>query len=477
MLEGLEPQIVWDLFEKISQIPRESKKEEKIRAWIKTWAEKHKIAYNEDNVGNLLLSRSTLKGCDHFPGVILQAHMDMVGQKLPESSHDFDHDPITLKVVENYVTADGTTLGADNGIGLAMCLAVLVDPDFRHGPLDVLLTVDEETGFTGAFALQPNFFNHNLLLNLDSEDVGTITVSSAGGGDTRFVVPVTWKENSSLVGFRLEVRGLTGGHSGIDIHKPRLNALKLLTEVLINIRQKVNSFHICSIVGGSAHNAIPRDAWCEFLVDNAESVRQIFREWDKQFETYRKDEPNLRVNLHEEKLSSYVTSTNAIITLLYEIPHGPLSFSQEIPDLVETSNNLALIKTSSNTIEIVASTRSSIDGELNRVRDELRELAERVNAEVIQGSTYPGWKPALNSPFLKLVKQEYEREYGREVKLKAIHAGLETGVFKGINPVLQLVSIGPDIKDVHSPQERVYIESVGLIWRVVTAVLSRLDQI
>lgn len=477
MLEGLQPKIVWNLFEKISHVPRESKKEEKIRDWIKSWAEHQNIIYSEDDAGNLLLSQPGSSECDHFSGVILQAHMDMVAQKLPESSHDFNHDPIPLKIIENYVTADGTTLGADNGIGLAICLAALVDPDLQHGPLDVLLTVDEETGFTGAFALQPSFFRHKLLLNLDSEDVGKITVSSAGGGDTKFVVPISWEEKPSLVGFRLTVGGLLGGHSGVDIHKSRLNALKMLTEVLINVRQSVSSFYISSLVGGSAHNAIPRDAMCEFLVDRTESAREIFDDWKRQLKTYRKNEPNLKVDLHEEQLHSNVTSTNDIISLLYEIPHGPLSFSKDIPDLVETSNNLALVKTTSNTVEIVVSTRSSIDEELKRVRDELRELGERVNAEVIQESPYPGWKPDLNSPFLKLVKQEYEREYGQEVLLKAIHAGLETGLFKGIDPELQLVSIGPDIKDAHSPQERVYIESVGLIWRVVKAVLSRLDQI
>ncbi len=478
VLGELEPHIVWNLFEDISQIPRESKKEEKIRVWIKNWAQKHQISYEEDSTGNLLLKVKASKGGEEYPGVILQAHLDMVAQKVPESSHDFDNDPIPLKIVDDYVTADGTTLGADNGIGVAMALAAISNPLLKHGPIDVILTVDEETGLTGAFAIDKEFIKYRYLLNLDSEDEGEITVSSAGGGETKFILPVTWDTKPSLTGFKLTVGGLTGGHSGVDIHKSRLNAIKILIEGIINIRQKVDyDFHLCTIRGGSAHNAIPRDAYCEFLVDNTEAVKLMFDEWRSQIKTYRTNEPGIKVDLQEISLDTCVTSTNSILTLLYEIPHGALAFSKDIPDLVETSNNLALVKTSSDSIEIIASTRSSIDEELHRVRTELKELGERVSAQVIQNPTYPGWQPDLDSAFLNLVKQEYDREYKQESKLKAIHAGLETGLFKGIDPDLQLVSIGPEIKDAHSPQERVYIKSVELIWRIVVAVLSKLDQI
>ena len=478
VFKGLRPKIIWDLFEDITQIPRESKKEEKIRSWIKSWAVNHNLPYREDKIGNILLSTDASNGCEHYRGVILQAHLDMVCQKDPGSAHDFDNDPIPVKIVDDYVTAEGTTLGADNGIGIAVCLATLIDPHLKHGPIEVLLTVDEETGLTGAFALESNFFSHNLLLNLDSEDEGEITISSAGGGGTKIVLPINREKKTSLTGFKLTVGGLTGGHSGIDIHKSRLNAIKVLVEGLINIRQKVDvNFHICSINSDGAHNSIPRDAHCEFLVDNTEAVKQIFKEWIKQIETYRKYESKIKVDLQEMSIDTCMTSSNAIITLLYEIPHGPLSYSKNISDLVETSNNLATVRTTPTTVEIVVSNRSSNDEELNRVRSELKELGERVDAEVYQGPAYPGWQPELDSQFLGLVKQEYEREYGKEVKLKAIHAGLETGLFKGINPRIQLVSIGPEMKDVHSPQERVYIKSVDLLWRVVKAVLTKLDQI
>ncbi|MFX1517708.1 MAG: beta-Ala-His dipeptidase [Promethearchaeota archaeon] len=477
VLGKLKPQIVWNIFEDISQIPRESKKEQKIREWVKKWANNHQISWMEDNVGNLLLSAEASEECEKFPGVILQGHLDMVAQKNPDSSHDFDNDPIPIKIDEDFVTAEGTTLGADNGIGIAIALAAIIDPSLKHGPIDVLLTVDEETGLTGAFGLDKSFLKYKFLLNLDSEEEGKITVSSAGGGDTKFTIPFTRGSKSSLIGFTLTIGGLTGGHSGVDIHKNRFNAIKVLVEGLVNIRQKVEDFYICSINGGSAHNAIPRNASCEFLVDNTEGVREIFDDWKRQIKSYKKNEPKINVNLQETPLDTYISSTNAVITLLYEIPHGPLAFSNEIVDLVETSNNLALIKTTLDSIEIVASTRSSFNEELHHVRSELKDLGDRVGAEVIQEPSYPGWHPELDSPFLNLTKQAYEREYGEEVKLKAVHGGLETGLFKGIDPELQLVSIGPEIKDAHSPQERVYIESVDLIWRTVKAVLSNLNRL
>ena len=476
-LKGLEPQIVWEIFEEISKIPRASKKEEKIREWVKNWAKKQQISWQEDSMGNLLLSVTASKGCEDHPGITLQGHLDMVAQKDPESSHDFDKDPIPIIIENDYVTAEGTTLGADNGIGVAIALAAISDPDIQHGPIDVLLTVDEETGLTGAFGLDKSFLKYKLLLNLDSEDVGKITVSSAGGGDTKFNIPIGRESKSSLTGFMLTVGGLLGGHSGVDIHRPRLNAIKILTEGLINIRQKVNEFYISSISGGSAHNAIPRDAYCEFLVDNPTVIGEMFEEWNRQIRSYAKNEPRLSVNLQEAALDSFIPATNTLITLLYEIPHGVLSYSKEIPDLVETSNNLALIKTTANSVEIIASTRSSYDKELNRIRNELKDLGERVGAEVTQQPSYPGWQPELDSPFLNLTKQEYNHEYGLDVELKAVHGGLETGLFKGIDPELQIVSIGPKIKDAHSPQERVYIDSVALIWRIVKKILAKLDEI
>lgn len=476
-LKELEPSIVWTLFEEISKIPRQSKKEEKIRDWVKKWAETNFILWKEDETGNVLLTRNATEGCEYFPGVILQAHFDMVAQKTPESNHDFEKDPIPIQIIDDYVTADGTTLGADNGIGLSMALATLIDDSFKHGPIEVLLTVDEETGLTGAFALNKEFFSHKFLLNLDSEDEGEITISAAGGGDTKFRLVVTREKKPICLCYRLKIAGLYGGHSGVDIDKPRLNAIKLLIEALINIRGDSDLF-ICNISGGSAHNAIPRDGIVEFLIpeDNKNESMNRFKEWKQVINRYKADEPTISVELIEILSKDGIIQTNHLLSLVNEIQHGPIAMSKEIPNLVETSNNLATIQMKGDHIDINCSTRSSVMASLNQVRHELKNLGEKYFAKVTQDSAYPGWQSSLNSPFLKIVNEKYAHEYNKEVKLKAIHAGLECGLFAGLDPELQIVSIGPEIKDAHSPKERVYISSVSLIWRIVKSVLASMNQ-
>jgi dipeptidase D len=477
-LKELEPSIVWTIFDKISKIPRQSKKEDKIRDWVKRWADTNSILWKEDETGNVLLIGNATEGFEYTPGVILQAHFDMVAQKIPESNHDFEKDPIPIQIIDEYVTSDGTTLGADNGIGLAIALATLIDDSFKHGPIEVLLTVDEETGLTGAFALKKGFFSHKFLLNLDSDDEGEITISAAGGGDTKFRLTITQEKKPNYLCYRLKIAGLHGGHSGVDIDKPRLNAIKLLGEALINIRGDSDLF-VCNISGGNAHNAIPRDGIVEFLIPevNRNESMNRFKEWKQVVNRYKVDEPNISVELIEILPKDGIIQTNHLLSLIIEIPHGPIVMSKEIPNLVETSNNLATINMKEDHIFINCSTRSSVMGSLDQVRNELKNLGEKYSTEVIQDSAYPGWQSSLNSPFLKLVQEKYSQEYENEVKLKAIHAGLECGLFAGLDPELQIVSIGSEIKDAHSPQERVYISSVSLIWRIVKSVLSSMDQL
>ena len=477
-LDGLEPKIIFEIFSQISKIPRESKHEEKIRAWVKEFSTKNKIEYKEDSVGNLLLYGQASAGCEDYPGVILQGHLDMVAQKEPSSKHDFAKDPIPILVEEDYITADGTTLGADNGIGVAMALAALIDPTLKHGPLEVLLTVDEETGLTGAFGLESGFFSHKLLFNLDSEDQGKITISSAGGGDTKITLPLTRKTFDGHRGYNIYLKGLIGGHSGVDIHLPRKNAIKLLVEGFSSLSKGINLI-ISYISGGTAHNAIPRDASVEILVSNADvaALQMNYEKWKQKLEAYRSDEPSLKVSLTETQVHQGIENSLEVIKLLEKMPHGVTSFSKSIPDLVEKSNNLAVITTESDAVEIKLSTRSSVNSELGRVRQEIRSIAEAANATVDQGPAYPGWEPDLESPFLHLVHKVYEKEYGKKVEFKAIHGGLETGLFKGIDPELHCVSIGPDIKDPHSPSERVYISSVELLWRVVRSVLQEVKSL
>jgi dipeptidase D len=402
----------------------------------------------------------------------------MVAQKTPDSTHNFDKDPIEIQIVKDYVTAEGTTLGSDNGIGIAMALATLVDNSFKHGPIQVLLTVDEETGLTGAFGLKKDFLSHKFLLNLDSEDEGEITISAAGGGDTQFIIPITYVKKSTYLCYRLKIAGLQGGHSGVDIDKPRLNAIKMMLEALINIRGD-SDLLLCKISGGSAHNAIPRDGIVEFIIPEEKKNEAMarFNKWEVIIDRYRKDEPNLSVEIIEILSKDGIAQTNEILSLVCEIPHGPIHMSKEIANLVETSNNLATILMKGDSIIINCSTRSSIMSTLDNIRKDLRSLGEKYSAEVTLDSAYPGWQSNLKSPFLKLVQEKYNHEYIKEVKLKAIHAGLECGLFAGLDPELQIVSIGPEIKDAHSPQERVYINSVSLIWKIVKSILSNMNQI
>jgi len=458
-LDGLEPKIIWDLFSQISKIPRKSKQEEKIRSWVKKWAEENQIDFKEDSIGNLLLVAEPSTGCEDF-------------------THDFDTDPIPVQVEKDYVTANGTTLGADNGIGVAMALASLIDPTLQHGPLEVLLTIDEETGLTGALGLEHGFFSHKFLFNLDSGDEGEITISSAGGGDSRITLPLTRKAFDGYTGFNIYVKGLIGGHSGVDIHLSRKNAIQLLVEGL-DILGKDIKLILSYISGGTAHNAIPRDASAEILVRNAEvaSFQKNYEDWKEIIDRYKSQEPSLKALLTETQVQEGIENSSEVIKLIEKLPHGVVSYSKSITDLVETSNNLAVVTTASDTVEIKISTRSSINSELDRVRKEIRDITEGTKASVDQGPAYPGWEPNLESPFLHLVQKVYKREYKKKAELKAIHAGLETGLFKGIDPELHCVSIGPEIKDAHSPSERVYISSVEMIWRVVKSVLTEINSL
>ncbi|MFX1250771.1 MAG: beta-Ala-His dipeptidase [Promethearchaeota archaeon] len=480
-LSKLSPSLIWQIFEDITKIPRCSKKEEKIRAWVKEWAENKGLFFKEDEAGNILLRQKASPGFETHPTLVLQGHLDMVCQKAKDLQFNFDTDPINAFIDESgeFVTAEGTTLGADNGIGVSMCLASLIDPEIKHGPLEALLTVDEETGLTGAFSLKPGFFTGKFLLNLDSDDLGVITVSSAGGGDTEITLDCQTEDINDLQGFELTIKGLTGGHSGTDIHLGRLNAIKALGDGLSKIKDK--NLHIKTIDGGKAHNAIPLDASSQFFVSSGkrEAVHQLLTDWK---ETTKKEvsekEPGILIELNtipsEKTVFSHQT-TIAILDLILQLPHGPAAYSKEIPDLVETSTNLATIKSEANHVKINLSTRSAKNTELAKARNKIKDIAEKLGASVAQENAYPGWYSDLNSPFLNLVKQKYEKVLGKEVQLKAIHAGLECGLFTDLDSELQIVAMGPDIKDGHSTKERVYIESVVLIWNTVKAVIESLE--
>nr|NHJ85059.1 aminoacyl-histidine dipeptidase [Asgard group archaeon] len=442
----------------------------------KEWAKKNNVKVKEDKVGNILLFKEATKGYEKYPTIILQGHLDMVCQKEPNVKINFENDPIKAYVKDNIVTAEGTSLGADNGIGVSYALAAISSEELQHGPIEVLLTVDEETGLTGAFGLMPGFFSGKYLLNLDSEDLGTITISSAGGGGTDFYMPIKLEDKSDYRGLKLTITGLTGGHSGTDIDLPRLNAIKIGVDALLHVKEFIL---LRNLSGGSAHNAIPRDFECQFLMPNNElkTVLKKLDNWKKStLKIAKLTEPKIKIEIAKDDNTKAFDSdkTKAIIDLLDEIHHGPHTYSKEIVGLVQTSSNLATINTTEKEVSVHVSTRSSVVEELEEVRKKLVTLGENHNIKAKLDEAYPGWKPNLDSKFLNLVKKSYEEILTKPVKLLAIHAGLECGLFKAIDPEIQMAALGPNIRNAHSPDEYVEIDSVKVIWDIVTKVIENM---
>jgi dipeptidase D len=475
VLQDLEPHSVWTIFEEITSVPRPSKKEQKIRQWITQWAQKNNLTYKEDNVGNILLWK---EGTDvSNPTLILQAHMDMVCQKDPHVEIDFETDPIPVKIADDYVTAEGTSLGADNGIGMAYALAALTDSHLQHGPLEVLLTVDEETGLNGAFNIATGFFTGKYLLNLDWEKIGEIIVSSAGGGNITYSIPYEHADITGYCGIYMAVEGLQGGHSGLDIHLPRLNAIKVLIEGIAHIKKDTNLL-ITSIQGGTASNSIPREGECIFMVSQTEknNVLSSLNTWKNETIARERDaEPDINIIISETEEPSCLSpeKSDALYALLSEIPHGPLSYNEDIEGLVQTSNNLGVVTTPEDTIEVTMHSRSSVRKELEDLRNQLHTLGTAHGAQVIMGNTYPGWKSNPQTPFLSYIKNIYKSVYP-SVTITGVHAGLECGVLSGLDPQLQLASLGPEIENAHTPRERVNIESVEIMWNVIKEIIQNM---
>jgi dipeptidase D len=491
-LGGLEPRIVWTLFEQITRIPRCSGKEEKIRGWVLEWADARAIDRRQDAAGNLLLRSPASPGCEGLPTLILQAHLDMVCAKATGSRVDFERDPIPVYVDDGWVRARGTTLGADNGVGIALALAALSDPQLRHGPLEVLLTVDEEGGMKGAFGLEAGFLAGRYLVNLDSEELGLITIGTAGGEYTDFSLPVRREPVPGWVSLRLVVDGLAGGHSGIDIHLPRLNAIKLLLAG-IEAARGTAELRIASLEGGDAANVIPPSARCTFLVPETSSgaVSAALAEWrHRAIEEAPSEESNMTVEIAVGEAQGDAPgapnvsappctqeSTGNLCGLLAEIPHGVLAWSADIEGLVETSVNLARVRGEADCFEILTNARSSVDASLEQVGRRLRESGQKRGARVKQHTRYPAWKANPRSRFNLYVKDRYETVLGAEVQLKAYHAGLECGVFKGVAPELEMVSLGPTLLGVHGPGEAIDVGSVRVLWRVLREIVQGMDRV
>ena len=478
-ITDLNPKIVWEFFHEITQVPRPSKKEGKIIQYLEDFAKKHNIAIKKDEAGNILMSKPATPGYEKLPTVILQSHVDMVCEKNSGTEHDFDNDPIETVIDGDWLRAKDTTLGADNGVGVAAELAILASKDIEHGPIECLFTVDEETGLTGAKELKSGFMTGEILLNLDSEDEGEIFIGCAGGKDTQALF--TFKPtptDPALQYLRIDVKGLNGGHSGGEIHKGLGNANKILVRFLYLLKNKYDIV-LCEINGGNLRNAIAREAYAVVGVPaNAkEDVRVMLNNFTADVENELKHvDKNVKLLLEsvaQPKTAIDNATAEKIIYALHAAPHGVLGMSHEIEGLVETSTNLASVKTlPDNTVLVGTSQRSSIESYKLAVANQVAATFLLAGAKVTHGDGYPGWAPNSDSVIMKVAQESYKRLFGKEAAIKAIHAGLECGLFLEKYPYLDMISFGPTLRDVHSPNERIQISTVDLWWKHLLDVLK-----
>jgi dipeptidase D len=473
----LQPKLVWKYFEEISGIPRASKKEGRILEYLMSFAREHGIDHKQDGAGNIVMKRPARPRYARAPVIVLQSHVDMVCEKNRDSGHDFDRDPVVLRVEGEWVKAEGTSLGADNGIGVASMLSILDESSLDLGPMEFLFTVEEEIGLNGAKDLDSGMIRGRTLINLDTEEVGTLYIGCAGGRDSDLFVPMKAESaGSTQKGLRLEVTGLRGGHSGAEIHLGGANAVKLLGRVISHLRRS-SSLRIASFLGGDKHNAIPREAVAVVGV-KGESAEAVQRRFEELTVTIRREleavEPGLRFRLDPAELPAEVfdewSSKNLIETVM-AIPHGVLTMSRVMEGLVETSSNLSSISSDAEAVHIHASHRSSVDSALEWVCDTHRSIASLAGARIDQDAGYPGWHPDLASHILGIAKEASERVLGHPPAVRAIHAGLECGVIKQKVEGMDAVSMGPTIRGAHSPDERVHIESVNHFWSILMETL------
>lgn len=479
ILENLEPKQVWRYFEDICQIPRPSKKEGMIGKYLMNFAKSHRLESRMDEAGNVVICKPASKGFENRPVIVLQSHMDMVCEKNSDVVHDFDKDPIQPWIDGEWVKAKGTTLGADDGIGMAAQLALLVAQDLQHGPIECLFTVDEETGLTGAAALQPGFITGKILLNLDSEDEGEIFVGCAGGIDT--VATTIYNKKPIPINhatYLLKVSGLKGGHSGDDIHKGLGNSNKILNRFLW-YASKEFKIRISEINGGNLRNAIPREAWAVIMVPQKTETAflEAFRLYDSELRTeFSITEPELTIRCEAAEVPSFIINKRSqrnLLNALYACPHGVIAMSQRMPGMVETSTNLASIKFAADN-QIIVTTSQRSDSETAKV--DIARMVESVfklaDFEVVHGEGYPGWTPNPNSPILRKAVQSYEQLFGNKPIVRSIHAGLECGLFLEKYPYLDMISFGPTLRGVHSPDEKIDISTVEKFWAFLVDILK-----
>lgn len=480
---NFEPHKVWQYFYEITQIPRPSKNEDKIIAYLENFAKSKNLEYKKDRVNNIVIRKPASKGGENKPMVALQCHVDMVCEKNNDVDKDFLKDPIEPYIDGEWVKAKGTTLGADDGIGVAMQLAIL-DSDIEGiGPIECLFTVDEETGLTGANGLEKDMIRSKYLINLDSEDEGQIFIGCAGGKNTLGFLPIKYQSVQEKNSVEIFVSGLQGGHSGDDIEKKRGNAIKLLTRIVYDLLNSNETIQLVNIEGGNLHNAIPREATAVLCYDNEDDynkIKNIVEDYQNIFKTELKiSDPGVKITITKKDITNKWLDREMafrLIRLIYVLPHGVFAWSQDIPDFVETSTNLASIKKQDEHYIITTSQRSSLESAKENICNKVKSAFELAQANVEVNDGYPGWTPNPESYLLKLVAEETEKVLNKKPVIRAIHAGLECGLFSEKFPGLEMVSIGPEMKGVHSPDERLLIPSVKRTFDILINVLKKIDK-
>jgi dipeptidase D len=477
---NLHPDRLWYHFYSLTQIPRPSKKEEKIREFIISFGKNLGLETIVDEVGNVIIRKPAIPGMENRKGVVLQGHLDMVPQKNSDKVHDFENDPIDAYVDGEWVKARGTTLGADNGMGVAAAMAVLESKDISHGPVEALFTTDEETGMTGAFGLKPGFLHGDILINMDSEDEGELYIGCAGGTNANITfryseVPVP----AGVTAFKLSATGLKGGHSGVDIHLGRGNSNKVLNRLLWH-SAKEHGLRLASIDGGSLRNAIPRESFA--IITIPLEIKDEFLKCLTGYEvTARKElsavEPDMKLEALPVDLPPFLIdekTQNNLFSAIYGCPNGVIRMSNEMAGLVETSTNLAIVKSENGEIKVKCLLRSSVDSAKQDLEQMIQSVFELANAEVVFDGQYPGWKPNPASPILKAMQDIYKNKYGNIPEIKAIHAGLECGLLGGVYPNWDMISFGPTIRFPHSPDEKVNIATVQKFWDFLVETLKHI---
>lgn len=483
-IKDIKPVEIWGIFDQILQIPRPSHHEEKIQDWAENFGKNLGLETIKDEVGNVIIRKPATPGKENCKGVVLQGHLDMVPQKNSDKTHDFEKDPIEAIIDGEWVKANGTTLGADNGIGVSAAMAVLASKTIKHGPIEVLLTATEETGMDGAEGLKPGVLSGDILINMDSEDEGELYVGCAGGEDVNVKFKYTEKKTAkSQVGMKLSVTGMKGGHSGIDIVLGRGNAIKIFFRILNAAAEKFG-VRLSEIEGGSLRNAIPREAFGTLAVKKGKT-KELVKLVEELTEIIKNElsatEPTLSVTLEKVKLPKTVIDKKVqkrLTAAIVACPNAVIRMSDSMPGLVETSTNLAIVKsdTKKKTISAACLMRSSVDSAKEELGSRMKAVFELAGAEVKLSGAYPGWKPNMDSAILKTMQDVYNKNFGKIPEIKAIHAGLECGILGGNYPNWDMISFGPTIRFPHSPDEKVNIETVQKFWDFLVATLESIPE-